>query len=146
MNTHELQEAYGFMSSLPCGDASLPPLILDLESQGIMTHENLRYGDISVINATNPTNEANRLLIEVDQGWATIGREGSRQYVVTDERFQGQTVIVRGKISYTEQDGPKEFDGWFVAEEFTSGDYHENPYLLLAPHQVQPKPPREDDF
>lgn len=137
MNGAELQEAYSYIYTLPCGDATLPPLEKELEAEGVVADENQRYGDISVLNAEHPTDQMNRLLVELDQGYATIIRQGYGKCEVIDERLQGKTVIVKGEISHMVEGKPDEFAGWFIAEEFAGDDYDRHPFLLLAPSQVE---------
>jgi len=88
--------------------------------------------DASVLNAEIPSDEANRLLVDLEAGNARLERINMLDYEV-EERLSGYTVMIIGSVAHRINDDPQEFDGWFIGEEYHGGPH---PILLLSPDRV----------
>jgi hypothetical protein len=97
----------------------------------------------SVLNSEYPSDQARRLLQDLDNGHALIVRTDTRDFEVA-ANLGDYGVFVEGRIVHKNEAEPGEFDGWFIGEE-RYGLSH--PLLLLEPTRVfergtGPHPPR----
>ncbi len=88
--------------------------------------------EASVLNAAEPTDEANRLLVDLGTR-ATLRSLRFTDYHLKGNEVGGYQVLMKARISHEVEGIPGEFDGWYVGEEL----HEATPaFLLLKPERV----------